>query len=553
MSRWAHPEFPWVPQLTTGIRWHECDFPADVEIRLKELPDHPTLLIIAGDGTFDTRGYLLWIDPSSRRVILQRNTKRQADAELPEEDPFPVIFKREGHRLRVSSGETQLLEWEDPKPLKQTKLGVRLIDTSTVEIRPVPVLDDSFTTAPVDWQLAGGDWGMMNRWICDPRWSWFGGLGRTVVAAWHKQSFTGDVTADVYIALMMIRQGRPMERSADIGLTIYGDGRSLFSGYTFLLGGEENSWTRLYRNGERVAGTSEKSFLLPEFSRRRPGGDTLHRQWINLRLRKKGDTVRCYYQNRLALQFDDPSPLTSGRIAIWAVNNGILIGRARIFRNQAADYHVPLRTYSRFDDGTLTNWVDGRISAKVECVEPGTYRVTNLLSGGPFAVRLKSEKIRSGRSAILKFQCKFEPGAHADLYFDVEPKMPAPKGPRPFAKQKTHKYMLTGPPDLRAILRTGDVPRVLNLAGKASDNLMNGAWHSVTIDLGRYAQGKGTISNVVVGNYSNTGYLLAGLAGNRPGAVYYVKDIEVATAEAEKGTAGEVEKSGEDAIPSPFP
>ena len=552
MSRWAHPEFPWVPQLTTGIRWHECDFPADVEIRLKELPEQPTLLIIAGDGTFDTRGYILWIEPSSRRVILQRNTERQADAVLPEEDPLPVVFKREGHRLRVRSGETQLLEWEDPRPLKQTKLGVRLIDTSTVEVRPVPILDDTFTTAPADWELAGGDWGMMNRWICDPRWSWFGGLGRTVVAAWHKQNFKGDVTADVYLALMMIRQGRPMERSADIGLTICGDGKSLFSGYTFLVGGDENSWTRLYRDGQRVAGTSEKVFLLPEFSRRRPGGDTLHRQWINLRLRKKGDAIKCYYQNRLALQFEDPAPLTSGRIAVWAVNNGILIGRARIFRNQAADYHIPLRTYSGFDDGTLTNWVDGQISARVDPVEAGTYRVTNILSGGPFAVQLKPGRAEAVRSPILKFKCKFEPGAYVDLYFDAEPETPAPNGSRQAAAPKTHKYMLTGPPDLRAITRAGDVPRVLSLAGKASENLMDGAWHSIEIDLAKAAPGKGAISDMVVGNYCNTGYLLAGLAGNRPGAVYYLKDIEVATAEAAEGTEEAPKKAG-DATSSPAP
>jgi hypothetical protein len=276
-----------------------------------------------------------------------------------------------------------------------------------------------------------------------------------------------------------------------------------------------------------VAGTSEKVFLLPEFGRRAPGAEALHRQWVNLRLSRKGKQVAGYYQNRLALQFEDPSPLTSGRIAVWSVNNGILVGRARVFRDQVSGYHVPLRAYPRFDDVRLSNWVDEQISASVQQTEPGTYRVTNLLSGGPFAVQLKPDFFPPGQAPVLRLKCRFEPGAFVDLYFNVD--LGRREGRREHAPPilETWKYILTGPPDLQAVVQAGDSPRPVRLAGKAPENLVDAQWHTVEIDLGTATRGKYALSDLTLGNYSNSGYLLAGLAANQPGAVYELKDIEL--------------------------
>ncbi len=49
----------------------------------------------------------------------------------------------------------------------------------------------------------------------------------------------------------------------------------------------------------------------------------------------------------------------------------------------------------------------------------------------------------------------------------------------------------------------------------------------IEIDLAQIVQRRSPVSNLILGNYSNSGYLLAGLSGNRPGAVFYLKDVEL--------------------------
>ncbi|MBI2201481.1 MAG: hypothetical protein HYU43_06025, partial [Armatimonadetes bacterium] len=365
--------------------------------------------------------------------------------------------------------------------------------------------------AAVDWEIAGGAWGMMNRWICDPRWSWFGGMSRGIVAAWNKHEVRGDLRVDVTVAFMMFREQRPIERPGDLGVTFYGDGKSLFSGYTFLVGGEQNSWTRLYRNGEVVASTSEASFLLPEDRGDEDSLDAIHRHWFHLQVRRRGNLVTGLYQGVPALQFEDPEPIESGRIAIWSVNNGILLARVQVLPEHLAGYNVPQRTWTRVDGPPLTNWVDGQIDAALEKQEEGVWTVRNLLSGGHFAVRLLPDHITPGSRARLRFDCKFDPGVRVDLYFQ--------------AGRRTLKYGLTGPPKAEAILRPSYLPEAIPLAGRAGEKLDDGQWHTVTLDLSGYSGEAEGLSHFTFANYSNEDYLLAGYSANAVGAAYYVRNI----------------------------
>ena len=526
MSAWAELGDPWIPQLTTGIRWHEREFPGDVEIALNRMPDKPARLVIAGNGTHPNRGYILLIDSLKKQVELFRNDRSVATAPLRGAEVLPLVFRREGNELQASEGATQLIRWSDDSPLTRKQLGVQLIDTSIVEVSPNPLVDYTFTSAPVDWEVSGGHWGMMNRWICDPRWSWFGGHSRSILSVWNKRSFEGDVSLEAYVALMMIRPRPPLERPGDVGLTISGDGRSVFSGYTLLVGGEDNQWTRLYRKGQKVAGTSETLFLLPYNYRDRASLDAIHRQWIHLRLARRGARITAYFQGQKALQFTDPEPLPPGRVGVWSVNNGILMGRARIFRERAAGYHVPLRTYARFDDARLTNWVDGEISSEIEEVAPGTYRVRNLFSGGPFAVALKIGESASEFPTALAFECRFEPGVKVDFHVLAEPKT-MERNPRLRARIiPAHKYALTGPPDLTAVLQTAHKAQIVASLGKAPSDLTDGGWHPVRIALDKIAIQGDAAPRIVIGNYSNADYLLAGLSGNKPGATYYLRNVK---------------------------
>ena len=115
---------------------------------------------------------------------------------------------------------------------------------------PGCVADYTFHSAPTDWLVGAGEWGVQSRWACQPRWTWFGGKSRRAAVVWHKQQFAGDVDVDVHASIPMDSVFDPAYRHpGDVNITICGDGRDLSSGYTFVLGGWGNRWTRLLRGG----------------------------------------------------------------------------------------------------------------------------------------------------------------------------------------------------------------------------------------------------------------------------------------------------------------
>lgn len=525
MAPWVETGNLWISQLTTGVRWHDFEFPGDVQIKLDKMPQKLTRLIIAGDGTLLSRGYILFIEPQKKQLTLFRDKLKKATEVLPVGQILPIIFRREGSRLIVSSNKKKLIDWEDKDPLKRTRLGVQMSDLESVEVSPISYWDYTFTDAPTDWEIAGGHWGTMNRWICDPRWSWFGGKSKSVAALWHKNEFEGDIIFEAYVGLMMVRESKPLERAADIGMTIFGDGKSLYSGYTMLLAGDNNSWTRLYRNGETVASTSEKAFLLPADYRSNRTLEQIHRRWVHVQMVKRGNVIECYYQDRLALRFEDDDPISEGRIALWTVNNGFVISRARILDVNAPGQHIPLRTHPRFEDERLSNWVGNELSAGIERTEAGEYKVTNLLSGGTFGVKLKPEKLARGSQAVLKFKMKAEPRANVDLFFErALSQNPA----RPARRQivRASKFGLTGPAEPTAILQPGYEPQRIAVIGSAPAAIFEGKWQQITVNFTPHLQGKSDIQNILICNYSNSHYLLSGFSGNKPGATFYLKDIE---------------------------
>jgi hypothetical protein len=525
MAPWVGLSNLWIAQLTTGVRWHDFEFPGDVQIKLDEMPKKVTRLIIAGDGTLLSRGYILYIEPQLRQLTLFKDKLKKATEVLPVGQILPLIFRREGNRLIASSNKKKLIDWEDKEPLKRTRLGVQMSNLQSVEVSPLSYWDYTFTDAPTDWEIAGGHWGTMNRWICDPRWSWFGGKSRSVAALWHKNKFQGDIIFDAYVGLMMVRETPPLERAADIGMTIFGDGKSLYSGYTMILAGDNNSWTRLYRNGENVASTSEQAFLLPADYRNNRTLEQIHRRWVHVQMVKRGNVIECYYQDRLALQFEDNNPISEGRIALWTVNNGFVISRARILDANAPGQHIPLRTHARYEDEHISNWVSNELSTGIERTKAGEYKVTNLLSGGTFGVKLKPEKLAGVKRAVLKFKAKFEPGANVDLYFERSiSQIQIDPGKRNIARAS--KFGLTGPAEAMAILQIGYEPQRIVVIGSAPAEIFVGDWQQLSIDFTPHLQGNHVIKNIVIGNYSNSDYLLAGFSGNKKGATFYLKDIE---------------------------
>lgn len=212
-------------------------------------------------------------------------------------------------------------------------LSGALPDLKNVHIDNGNVYDYTFTSAPADWRVQSGVWEMTNRWSCSPGWSWFGGRSEEVASVWNKRKFSGDVSIHLYFAFKMGLTGTPAwyYHPSDVAISFMGDGQNLSSGYSFIVGADNNSRSILMK-GDKVVGESRAaSALLPVLADGNPDMNDLHRHWWYVKVTKIGQRVECWLDNKLVLTYVDPKPLDMGQIALWTYNNGIMLSRVQVF------------------------------------------------------------------------------------------------------------------------------------------------------------------------------------------------------------------------------
>ena len=206
---------------------------------------------------------------------------------------------------------------------------------SSVQIENAHVHDYTFASAPTDWHVQSGVWEITNRWECSPGWSWFGGRSEEVAAIWNKRKFSGDVSVQFYFAFKMGLAGTPAWKShpSDVALSFCGDGQNLSSGYTFIIGADNNSHSILMKGTQIVADSQIGKAILPRMT----DSDLLedfnqeHHHWWAAKVNKIGPRVECWLDNELLFSYFDPQPLNLGQIALWTYNNGIVLSRVQIF------------------------------------------------------------------------------------------------------------------------------------------------------------------------------------------------------------------------------
>ena len=218
-------------------------------------------------------------------------------------------------------------------PAQTIGLSGVMPDLGSVQVNSAHVYDYTFASPPTDWWVQSGNWDMTNRWSCSPGWSWFGGRSEEVAAIWNKRHFSGDTSVQTYFAYKMgvTGTGRWPEYPTNAGLTILGNGKDVGTGYTLIVGADNNTRSVLMRNGEIVAQTTKADALLPSVTDGMPSSNELHRHWWYLRMNKVGSKVDCYFENKLILSYTDPDPIQSGQTAIWTYDNGILLSRVQIY------------------------------------------------------------------------------------------------------------------------------------------------------------------------------------------------------------------------------
>ncbi len=390
----------------------------------------------------------------------------------------------------------------------------RLAASGAVTARSAEGIELGFDRAPVELVTSSGVWGVANRWICDPRWSWFAGRARPLAAAWTARSFGGAQRLDLFAAPMMTYPRPPLEVPRDFGLTICGDGRSLWSGYALLFGADNNRSTRLYRKGVLVAATRAGDARFPDDSFRRPSRAALHQHWYQLSLERRGKQVTFSVGGRPQISWTDPEPLPGGRAAVWAMRGGMLTARLRLDAERVGRMEPDLGAAGPVAPAAP-------LEALRLCEPPpaiagrakDVWRVASPVSGAS-AVQVRTLSIDPAAAGRLKFRFRASPGAAVDLYLQSG-------GTR-------YRLGLTGPrPDPRA------EDREVNWLGAARGVAADGEWRELSLNLGAFwrdfwrvrgrpgrAVPKGTRYRVVFGCLGEAGYAAAGLGGNPPGAWY---------------------------------
>lgn len=529
----------WCPGSAEGEYWHWGAFfdDATVTVPLAWLQGDGLAVLLRSDATDTVGGYRVGaaVAGDSLTLDLARDGEPVASVAGPLHGDDPLLFAVRGDTVTVSQGPRALLSYSDPEPVFGNR--VALLDASSGATDVVTVVADRFQdyvfhSSPTDWFTGKGNWEITTRWPCELGWTFFGGTGSENPVLWTKHSYRGDVVVEWFGALQGDGEG-PVRYThpSDINTTICGDGQSLSSGYSFVLGGWNNSRTAILRNGEIVAETSD--VLLPN-----PNGRDMsfHRGWTRLRAEKLGGHVRFWYENQLILEYVDPDPLPEGRVALWSFHNELMVGRVRLWYAEEGPGSVVRAPEARVSELRPTERAPGAQGIhndfEADCGEwqvlesaPGalleldadtaaggrqSLRVTNQQEGGPFAVYAVTTPFRISEWPVLSFDYRLAPEAKLNIYFLVN--------------GQWHALKLTAeqfPWDRVPVI--GEVPKVQ----------ADGQWHHAEFNLLNplrqlHPQLSAFVARQVVLSPPWESYVRCGIGGNARGTQYWIDNFSIA-------------------------
>jgi hypothetical protein len=529
------PSGLWCPGRQAGEFWHWGEFYDDATATIPlELLDGDGLTVLLRSGATDTvGGYRVEASAAEGKVTLNlaRDGEPVTSAGHPLSGDSPLLVSIAGGTVNVSQDGQELLAWTDPVPL--TGHRIALLDAPPTSADVVIVSaerfqDYVFEASPTDWFAGKGIWNVTTRWPCSPAWTFYGGIGSENPVVWTKHGYNGDMVLEWFGALQSdnldrIRYTHP----SDVNATICGNGRDVESGYSFVVGGWDNSKTAILRNGEVVAETSE--VVLPEANGREM---TFHKGWSRIRVEKVGNHISFWYENRLILEYTDPEPLTGGRVGLWSFHNELVVGRVRLwYTDETAPgvVRTPERKLTRIkpvirpsDATEILNdfeadtgeWqvLDATDETLLELDAAGgrkCLRVTNQEEGGPFTVLAVATPFSISEWPVLSFDYRLTPQAKLNIYVLVD--------------DTWHALGFTGEQfEWDGVPVLGDIPDVL-----ADDK-----WHHAQVNLlellqGMYPQLETFTATQVALAPPLESYVRCGIGGNGRGTQYWIDNFRI--------------------------
>lgn len=576
MLDWSAPKGAWVEgKSQDGMRvfWHKGDFfgrfdldiPLNVASREGEkIQISKTMLCLRARTVADLNGHLLTLEPADGKARLSLNDSGQLVKDvlfLPDPET-PLKVECDGQYIVCRYQDKNLMTWRMKSSATGTRLGIAFEGEPSFDkmrIERDHVIDDLFKSAPTDWNVVGR-WEVTNKFACDPRWSYLAAESDGLAAAWYKTTFEGDITLEYYTGMRYRKEvswSPYYPRPGDMNAVICGDGKNVFSGYTFVLAGWHTTTTRIFKNGKVVA--EAKNVQVPSTRFEYPPLPTLHRRWFYVKIRKEGNRLEYYLDNQLMLSWEDPKPLQEGQLGLWTQNNSMMVARVKtqyegtkknkIEFEQPAERGKSLRLHavSQSHPGLysdFTNSPEGwenpsgdQGAAPVVVQRSGSnqcLQMTNMNAGGDFAVSAPAAGINLARGARLQFDYRMSPDVKINIYLQLKGTVSAfDSGDRTPGKQ-WHFVQMTGPEDSNENLKS---------LGRMDGAQADGKWRRADFDL--YASLKKLypsspeirIEQLWFGN-RHEGYLQAGLEGNHAGAKYWIDDFQICS---QGRSAGEVE------------
>lgn len=517
--------------------WGEFFDDALVTIPLELLSGDGLSVLLRSGGGDGAAGYRVDAVQAGEElaITLWRNGVEIASEAAPLQGEEPLVVSVQGRVVEASQAERTLLRHDDPRPLSGRRVALLGAPPSAVDLVTVwseRFRDYVFDTSPTDWFAGKGQWAVTTRWPCEPGWTFYGGTGDENPLVWTKHTYRGDMVLEWFGAIQSDNVNRiRYMRPSDVNATICGDGMSLSRGYSFILGGWNNTKTAILRNGEVVAQTSE--VILPDPNAR---DLSAHRGWSRVRVEKFGNRIRMYYEKELVLEYTDPDPLPEGRVGLWSFHNEPVAGRVRLWFAEEGPPSVVRRPEPRLtqltplerpeDAGEILNDFEAGSGEWRPLESPGggalleldtgsaasgraSLRITNQEDGGPFAVAAVTTPFRVREWPELSFDYRLTPETKVNIYLLVN--------------ERWHAVTLSGEQ-----MPWDDVPVI----GEVTDVMADGRWHHAQVNLLQGLQeldpalSSAEVTQVVFSAPWES-YVQCGIGGNVLGARYWIDNFRV--------------------------
>ncbi|RYX85178.1 PDZ domain-containing protein [bacterium] len=375
-------------------------------------------------------------------------------------------------------------------------------------------LDYAFTSAPVDWKSARGNWEVAERWTCSPQWSFFAGQNDEFPLLWSRFALRGDWTLEAYVATPMDLT-RSERSPMDLNISV-GDGKNISSGYSFAFAAQNREKNVIWRGNSMVV---QKPFEMPAGS-----GET-HQDWFYVRLERrqtlKGVHFKWSVNGKTIGEYDDNNPIkTANRLAFWTKNGAISLARVRLWHDGLMPM-VPDPRPAKIQQVAIPNGVDGftvrgtgrAASAQLSTIKDAggsILEVSNPHDGGDWAVYASRRPIEvsATNNRVLSFAYRATPDVKVNLYALVQNQW-------------------------REIAWTGGASKPEDnqpMLGTFNSVTPDDKWHTARFDLNAALQRNGLDGNKVEAiafSAPSRDYLRQGLGGNAQGAKYWVRDFKV--------------------------